>query len=785
MLDTEINKLIDCYSVVLKPKKPLKPIESPTILALDTEFDSEGLISLCFAWQNPVDGSVVSKLYFSDKPTITVEELYGLILDFCGAYNIPVKETVYLVCHFAQAELQHIPDLWKQLKVRVFQKSMYAEWEAPEDYECSGEAKIGRAKLKIVDSYAHFPYGLDKIAKSIGTEKVSLEGLDGLPEAFWKNNMRLLLDKHREAFERYARQDCEILVRAFNQRRQWFIENFGIDILRASTIAQASSQVFTTKFLTKPVEPVKLEWTCFSRQVGGEWRTGWKRTWVYNGSKDKRYFAMKCYWGGRREAFVRGLINEPVEVWDVKSMYPTMAKLPLPVEDTEWFYLEGLNNLQSIADGVGFVHCQFSFPPETDYPCLPVFDSRFPKLVFPLEGESWCTTYELNLALKMGCKISQVKAWVFYPTSQEKNHPLKAFVEHFFQLKSQNPEGSMVYETSKLLMNALIGKFCQRDPEYSIETYQNVLASLGYDYNQFHEILKHLKARQKLKNPVNVGSCWAPEWASLILGSSRAVISEIMETSKAITGHTDSVIVFKGANVECEATRLLRALGSDLEHKSQFDGEAFWICRSAVYSPLRKGLGNQWIAIKPTHHGYPVDTHEDFGKIIKTNLEAQKSLINECYKTHLVTPKEALKQGLKLNSQIIKTTKITWEWDYKRRLLNPTVNLWSECSPTKPWKNINEILEALNQNKPQKQKWKTVKPKEKTTSLNKQKITEILKDRGMGLSLRQIASKHGLSHEHVRKIIKQHGNCSCFTRSLSVGDNCQLSTLCAQNNIHT
>jgi hypothetical protein len=765
MLDRDISQLVDCYSQVLKPKKALKPIEHPTILSLDTEFDCEGLISLCLAWQNPNETSIYSKLYFSSKPTITMEELYGLIVDFCMAYNIPIGETVYLVCHFAQSELQHVPDLWKKLKIKVYQKSMYAEWEAPEDYECVGEVKIGKVKLKVIDSYAHFLCGLDKVAKSIGMGKVSLEGLDGQPESYWKNNMRLLLKMHRDVFESYAKQDSVILVKAFNERRKWFLKNFGVDILRAPTLAQTSSQIFTTKFLTEPVEPVKYEWATFNRQVEGEWKTGWRRTWVYNGSRDKRYFAMKCYWGGRREAFYRGLINEPVEVWDVKSMYPTMAKLPLPNKDTEWHYIEGLNNLQNIIDGVGFVNCHFTFPDETEYPCLPVMDSRFPKLVYPLEGESWCTTYELKLALKMGCEISNLKAWVFYPTSSENNHPLKAFMEQFFKLKSQNPEGTMPYETSKLLMNALIGKFCQRDPEYSVETYQNVLASLGYDYSQFQEVMKHLETRKKFKNPVNVGSCWAPEWSSLILGSSRAIISEIMATSKAITGHTDSVIVFKGSKAECEATRLLRALGSDLEHKSQYDGEAFWICRSAVYSPLRKVIGNHWCPIKPTHHGYPVDSHEDFGKIIQTNLEAKVPIITECHKTHLVTPKEALRTGQKLGSQITKITKITWEWDYKRRLLNPNVNLWVECSPSKPWKNIEETIETLGFHKPQNQKWKIVNSKEKTI-LNSQTITEILMDKEKGLSLRQIASKHGLSHEYVRKIIGQYGNNDCaFSKS--------------------
>ena len=762
MLDKDIEKLLGAYSQVLKPRKAPKPLANPLILALDSEFTGEGLISLCFAWQNPSDGSVHSKIYYPDKPTVEIEELYGFIVDFCKIFSIPLQPTIYIVCHFAQAELQHIPSLWKKLKIKVYQKSMFGEWET-EGYECSGEVALGKTKLKILDSYAHFQCGLDKVARSLGTEKVSLEGVDGKPESYWKANMKLLMEKHRDIFESYARQDSEILVRAFNQRRKWFMENFNIDILKLSTLAQTSSIIFTSKFLAEPVEPVKFEWTCFSRKGrdGNHWFPSWRRTWVYSGSRDKRYFAMKCYWGGRREAFYRGLIDKPVEVWDVKSMYPTMSKLPLPNKDTEWFYLEGTENLQSIVDGVGFVHCHFKFPEETGYPCLPVFDSRFPKLVYPLEGETWATTYEVKLALKMGCKITSPRAWVFYASSLEKNHPLKAFMEYFTQLKNRSPEGSMPYETSKLLMNALVGKFCQRDPEYSFEAYQNLLASLGYDMDKFQEVMKSLEQRQKIKNPINVGSCWAPEWSSLILGSSRAVISEIMAVSQAITGHTDSVVVFKGAKVECEATEMLKALGSNLEHKTQFDGEAFWICRSAVYSPLKKDDKNLgfYLAVKPTHHGYPVDSHEDFGKIIQANLQAQAPIINECFKTHLATPKESLKTGVKLNSQTVRKTQITWEWDYKRKLENPEVSLWKDYSPTKPWKNINEALEALNKVQPSNQKWRKVKPKGRPKTLTEKQLNEAFRRLENGEPFRKVAEDYGISHVALIKLWqKYHGN---------------------------
>jgi hypothetical protein len=121
---------------------------------------------------------------------------------------------------------------------------------------------------------------------------------------------------------------------------------------------------------------------------------------------------------------------------------------------------------------------------------------------------------------------------VFEPTSSEWNNPLKKYMEFFTDMKNSNPEGSMPYENAKLLMNSLIGKFCQRDNEYSIETYQSILEDLNYDYNKFNNVLKNIELRQKYKNPISVGSCWEPEWSALILGSARATISEIMWRTK-------------------------------------------------------------------------------------------------------------------------------------------------------------------------------------------------------------------------------------------------------------
>lgn len=748
MLDSEISKIADAYTTVLKPKRLRKAIDNPVIVGLDSEYDGHGLISLQFSIKKS-DGLIHTRIFYLNQPSLSSQEFTGLLKQFIRESNVPVPRTVYVVSHFSQSELKHLADLWSNVKVRVVNRSMF------------GELKHDDLTVKFIDLFAYYPTSLEVIGQLTGKQKMSLEGLDGLSGEYWKANMRLLHEKHPDIFEEYASRDSEIVTEAFNQLRSLILNEWGIDVLHTVSLAHLSAQIFTGAFLTKPVEPVKYEWTPFqTRKSSGEWTTRWRKTWVYSGSRDKRYFAMKAYWGGRREAFIQGLIKEPVEVWDVKSMYPTMSKLPLPVQTTRWSFIQGIENLDSILDGVGYAHCTFRFPEDTYAPSLPVYDSRLPKLIYPLEGESWCTTYELNLAVRLGAQINSLEAWVFYPTDEEKNHPLKAFMEHFYALKSKAKEGSLEYETVKLIMNSLIGKLAQRDGELTVEGYQGLLEALNYNWDEFSQALRSLELKSKIRSPVYTGELWAPEWASLITGASRAVISEIMNTSQALTGHTDSAIILKGSKIKCEATSLLEALGSKLEFK--LEGDSAWIGRSALYSIIQNDR-----IVKVAHHGIPTDTHEDFARILQANLQAQAPIINQAQKTHLTTPKEALRKRIPLGAQTIKTYKINWAWDYKRALINPDINIWSTWTPTRAWLNLNEALKTLEAQKPRSQKWK---PQAEKTKLTPEILNQAIKMIENGESIRQTAKQLGVSHPALIKALRKQSIRLCTEMFMVTGN---------------
>jgi len=674
MLDYEIDHLMGCYKKVLRPKTLPKIVENPLIIGMDSEFDKEGLISFSLGV-----GEGGYNIVFESFPVaeITPQGLFAMIGTLCRKAHIPIQKRIYLLSHFAQSELKHFEDLWRDLKIRVIHKSMY------------GTFWIDEYQIIVIDTLAHFLCSLSKIGESVGVPKLSLEGIGGKSEEYWKNNMRELFREYPKVFWEYAERDVEILLRAFHKQRDFLIDKFGLDILKCVTVAHTSLTLFRGHFLKYNLEPLEVDYyTRPYKYADGTWGVRFEKDYVYSGSRDKRYFAMKSYHGGRREAFFRGLINEDVEFWDVQSMYPTVAKMPLPNEKTKWV---NTTKLEEILEGCGFLKCSFKFPRSTQYPCLPVVEGRFPKLVFPLEGLTWCTVEELKLALKLGAECTDLEAYVFYPTENEVKHPLKEFIEIFMEMKNKSKKNSVEYNLSKLMMNSLIGKFMQKDDSYNVEDTLELLRTIDYDFEELRDILSHQKRRQKYRRPIYVSEYWAPEWGSLILGRARAIIGDFMATSQAITGHTDSIVVFKGSPITCESLNLLRALGSDLIHEKQYDADQFWILRSAVYSPIKNG-----VHIKPTHHGYPTDKDSDFGDIIAENIRQGKSVINECFKTHLITPKEALRFGKVLGEEEVKTYKINWDWDFKRKLRHPDFltdhRIWVDYTGTVPYQNIEFVI---------------------------------------------------------------------------------------------
>jgi len=131
------------------------------------------------------------------------------------------------------------------------------------------------------------------------------------------------------------------------------------------------------------------------------------------------YF-LGSYHGGRNESFIYGIITGEFHDYDLPGAYPTaMAMLDYPdwskkmmignVTGLDFFDLYGVKILKSYTA----LKIKFKFPETVKYPNLPVrLDLN--SVIFPLEGETFCTGLEFYLAIQLQCQI-EILGGVYIP----------------------------------------------------------------------------------------------------------------------------------------------------------------------------------------------------------------------------------------------------------------------------------------------------------------------------------------------------------------------------------
>jgi hypothetical protein len=91
---------------------------------------------------------------------------------------------------------------------------------------------------------------------------------------------------------------------------------------------------------------------------------------------------------------------------DIKAAYPTaLSFIGLPDWHTAQ-HCTDLHRLAVIDAAMTAALVEFRFPDGTPFPCLPVRASNGRGLIYPLEGQSWCTGPELVVAIGIGADIT-------------------------------------------------------------------------------------------------------------------------------------------------------------------------------------------------------------------------------------------------------------------------------------------------------------------------------------------------------------------------------------------
>lgn len=692
--------------MVCKKEGPPR-VENPTLVAFDiedygmekTKIIGKGKSKKTIRYKERFPLGVTCAFYKGEKivvkeklmiEKINFVDLVEWILSCLKEEEVEVtNKFLYLISHFSVAEFRHIRD-WEVLKAQKGGRFFIGKGNVMH-LKISLITKQGTIRVKVIDSFAYFMRGLKVIAKFVGLEKRSLDNIEGKNHKYWIEHMDELLKRHEDKFWYYARYDSEILVQAFKRWRDYFLETFDYEILNEwnPTIASIASAIFRLQYLKDekgiPIRVAPYHWveTGGVRKIGPKKKPKYRvlekgrREAEYTGSRDTRWLALRSYWGGRREAFMRGHVKKDLAILDFKGHYNRCGQTqPLPMAETKWITTSETSDLQRILDEgwEGFIHFDFTFPNNFEYPCLPVMSSNRntppPRLMFPKSGEHIFTTiFELRVAKQLCPELHVSKiheARGFIPTKLEVENPLRRFLKKLEGLKNQaqkeKGKNSIEYHASKLMGNSIVGKFAQKVGEWSFEDTLEMYQALGYD----RDALKTFLGKKRSGN-LKVGSTWCPEWSSLILGRARALLGIAFAMTKPYLGHTDSVVIEYDPPTIKKVIKALKEYDAVLEIETDKEGreeiyDEAWILRASVYVFFKQGK-----PMKSARHGYPT-SEEDFIALVQKNLKAGKAVENVVQKWSIIKPSSSFKKNLPLGSDFLRETNIDWKWDFKREI---------------------------------------------------------------------------------------------------------------------
>ena len=813
--EDEIEVLDRPYNQVLIPLDSIPhPRDNVVMVAFDIEdygIQKEKLIttkakSYMFQYNERVPLAITCAFYDKEGKIITMQNdmkrkwsfkrLVQWIVNGLRKQKIEIPKTLYLLTHFSIAEFRHLKD-WDRIEQKAKKTFIQAGKSDYMHYQDWVEAIVDewgypkKIKVNVVDTFAFFLAGLKKIAESIGEKKLDLSWNEK-DHQYWIEHMRELKEKNPDLFWRYAKNDSIVLLKAFTKFRSFFIdvemegEPLNLEILtrRTPTVASIASIIFRHRFLrhdTAPCRKVtflfkedryqqtadkegfyykkerKVTKTIFDSKKEREWKNGLQI----------RYHAMRSYWGGRREAFGRGVKKGDFVVLDFKGHYNRCGQTqPLPNADTKWEWYFWTKDWNRIKELEGFVECDFEFPEDFKYPCLPVKDEKSERLMFPRKSEhAFFTIFELRIALEICPKLWFVihKAVGFKPTLNENNHDLKAFLEFWEKRKdkAEEKEGrkSLNRDIAKLMGNSIVGKFMQRVDPFGFEDMLTIFESLGYERERTSQVLRTMR-RKKEEKKQKVGSTWCPEWGALILGRARGLLGLAFHIAQPLTGHTDSMFLENDPKRIAEIHQVLGNYGSRLAVEETFD--KIWILRSAVYVLWKDGK-----AIKAVRHGYPC-SEKFFGELITENLEAEKVVRNKVYKMSIIKPKAGFRRNLPIGADYERETEIKWKWDYKRKLIVDKKQLdkldkllWTTWIDTDPYYEVKDAWkEEMDYHKRERQrklKKKGRKKRKKSRKGPRPKVEkEVIRRYEAGESVTSIAKSFRKHPNTIWNVIRRH-----------------------------
>ena len=792
MRQSKIDELIGWTSRVLMPiTKPMKPYSHPfKIVAFDMEdykkrtvvlrrpgrvdIETEERGLLCVTFAAEIDGQIKT-----ERMDIEHDISWDKLIRFIRKWT-RWNDHIFLLTHYAAAELRHIKD-WRE-KLREY--NVINPKAAEAKIYGGDKIHIFTPDVTIIDTFAYFQTGLDQVARMVGMKKLKF-GLDGRPwksddDNCWIKHMDEFKLLHPKEFWEYAEEDPKILLKGFANFRDWLLNlrdgltELTVDPLQTRIVPTTPSIAIHILRRMMNCAEMPYEQSEFHRErrrAGGQY--GWnseKNITLQPEMLVVRQFAQRAAWGGRREPFGAGLLDSPVVALDFSGHYNRCGiDQPLNCEHTAWFQT---TNPETIMECEGFVRLKnWRFDVSTKYPMI--VNEEIGKRLVCVQGDgcAYTTAFEFKIAVAFfGLKFEQVTGCVFHPTDHERNSSVRRFSLFFRKLKDIAEEDAKAagvsveddanYRRSKLIPNAVYGKFRQATQEDE----DTVLEFLGYFPKG---TVRNMRRNRPMDHHKMTAKFFAPEWSALILGRARGLLALAFSLPDAITGHTDSAIIKNDPEIVASTIEVLEIFGGTLDRKWVADG---LIClRSSLYAALRKNAGGKWelagdlkkdgrTEYHEAHHGLSVDDRRMFWNAVIAVINGGEWIPPILKKSHLSHAKTEVDRGVPLGMEYKTFMRPVLKWDYKRKL-PPDFRYPDDCFRRFVWTTPYESERAAY-----KAEQLVV---EKTRGIGKgrprkEEITErqdlTIRDlRARGKSLRYIAKAVGLSEAGVRWRLKQKG----------------------------
>lgn len=272
--------------------------------------------------------------------------------------------------------------------------------------------------ITFIDSISHLKASVENLGKIIGVNKLvkpSFLGLKPKTASEWKE------------LEEYNLQDSRVTYEFMSWLQTWY-NNLGGNL--KPTISSTALDLFRRRYLN------------------GVW---------YQQPRDVVIPTYKAYYGGRSEAFKRGLFDRRINVYDVNSLYPYVMKnfeFPLPSS----YVITPNPSPKDIDNYFGTAHFTLKCPRDMYMPFVPVLTE---KLRFPcgvVKGFYDFST--IRKAIDEGYEVLDVRDGIVY---HDGFRPFKEYVETLYSARMKlKAEGNAAEIVPKICLNSTYGKFAYR-----------------------------------------------------------------------------------------------------------------------------------------------------------------------------------------------------------------------------------------------------------------------------------------------------------------------------------